>query len=135
MTVQEAKWYLGSVRSMRVKVRTLENSKEAAWTKATKTTPVMEETGIHGSAEKDLMAQYVIDVEDINQEIIRLKKKIRAAGRQINAMKDPVYSALLYSYYIDALSWDQVADIIGYTPRWIFVLRDRALEEFAKTVQ
>ena len=50
-------------------------------------------------------------------------------------MKDPVYSALLYSYYIDALSWDQVADIIGYTPRWIFVLRDRALEEFAKTVQ
>ena len=95
----------------------------------------MEETGIHGSAEKDLMAQYVIDVEDINQEIIRLKKKIRAAGRQINAMKAPVYSALLYSYYIDALSWDQVADIIGYTPRWIFVLRDRALEEFAKTVQ
>lgn len=115
MTVQEAKWYLRSVRSMRVKVRTLENSKEAAWEHATKTTPCMDPTGIRSTSEHDLMSQYLIDVDDLNQEIINSKIQIRKAEHCIFDLEDPRYVAVLHCYYIDAMTWDQTAKILHFS--------------------
>lgn len=131
MTVQEAKWYLRSVRSMRVKVRTLENSKEAAWEHATKTTPCIDPTGIRSTSEHDLMSQYLIDVDDLNQEIIKAKREIRQVEHKIFNLEDSRYVALLHCYYIDAMTWEQTALVLHYSSQHLRRLHGRALQAFA----
>lgn len=131
MTVQEVKWRLREIRSMKLKIKTLEQSKDAAWVRATKITPRMDPTGIRSTSEHDLMSQYLIDVDDLNQEIIKAKQEVRQVEHKIFNLEDPRYVAVLHCYYIDAMTWDQTALVLHYSTQHLRRLHGRALQAFA----
>ncbi len=131
MTVQEVKWRLREIRSMKLKIKTLEQSRDAAWVRATKTTPHMDPTGIRSTSEHDLMSQYLIDVDDLNQEIIKAKREIRQVEHKIFNLEDSRYVALLHCYYIDAMTWEQTSLVLHYSTQHLRRLHGRALQAFA----
>ena len=128
MTVSEVKKRLRGIRQIRRHVRVLEEHREVLESKITRTTPVSEITGIHGStAASDRMSEYVADLEQTDSEIGKLQHEIRQAATVINSLDYAPYKAVLFCYYIDGLDWDSVAEIVHYSRRQVLNLHGRAL--------
>ena len=132
MTVKETKKRLSDVRRMKFNVRMLEEHRDSLETKITRTTPVSEITGIHGSAATDRMSEYVADLEETDKEIGKLQHEIRAMANMINSMEYAPYKAILFCYYIDGMTWERTAEVVHYSVRQAQNLHGHALTVLAQ---
>ena len=71
----------------------------------------------------DLMAQ--------RDKAVAKRKEI---GDTIRSMEDTTYMRLLYLRYIELKSWGKVSEEMGISPRWIFDMHNKALEEILKKI-
>lgn len=75
----------------------------------------------------DLMS----DKMDLEDRIKRLKAKSRglkkAVCEEIDSLEDPRYCEILEAHFIDGLSFDDIADELGYTERHVKKLYSEAI--------
>lgn len=81
-----------------------------------------------GGADWTETADKLIELERVvNQRIRELVRWKLAAIDAIRAVEEPRLSEVLELYYIDGLTWEQVAQRMGITERWALILHGRAL--------
>ena len=83
-----------------------------------------------GGADWTVTADRLIELErrinERTRELVRLKL---AAIDAIRAVEEPRLAELLELYYIDGMTWEQVAERMGYQDvRWVYELHGRALQ-------
>ena len=69
-----------------------------------------------------LLARYDKVLETTAAELL-------AVETAIERLPDPTQRRLLRLHYINGLSWIAVADRMHYSERWVYELRDKALEQ------
>lgn len=130
---KEVKEYLGKI------YRTNEfiNAKECEISQlrdlSVKTTMVFNGSGVKNKShenKKELIICKIVDLEqtlldDINN-VVDLSREIYDI---IERVKDPDYRLLLEYRYLIGLTWDSIAEKMGFTTQWINVLHKRALNE------
>lgn len=83
----------------------------------------------------DLMS----DKMDLEDRIARLKAKSRdlkkAVYEEIDSLEDPRYCEILESHFIDGLSFEDIAESMGYTERHIISLYSEAVRILAVAEQ
>lgn len=81
-----------------------------------------------GGADWTVTADRLIELEQaVNRRTRELVRWKLAAIDAIRAVEEPRLAELLELYYIDALTWEQVAERMGITERWALILHGRAL--------
>ena len=81
-----------------------------------------------GGADWTETADRLIELERVvntrTRELVRWKL---AAIDAIRAVEEPRLTEVLELYYIDGMTWEQVAQRMGITERWALILHGRAL--------
>lgn len=81
-----------------------------------------------GSADWTETADRLIELEQVvNQRTRELVRWKLAAIDAIRSVEEPREAELLELYYIDALTWEQVAQRMALDLRWVYRLHGRAL--------
>ncbi len=93
--------------------------------------PSMNNDGLpKGSAQKDLSnyAAELTEKEDkLFQEGVEQVKAYKDITYKINQLEDENERDILYYRYIKSKDWWEIAELMGYTERWITELHGRAL--------
>lgn len=83
-----------------------------------------------GNATERKFARYSELSQELDKkmaELERIKAEIRTS---IDAVDDHLLHALLYARYINMKTWEQIAEDLGYSERWVRTgLHSRALQE------
>lgn len=81
-----------------------------------------------GSSDWTQTADRLIELEQaVNARTRELVRWKLAAIDAIRAVEEPRLAEVLELYYIDGLTWEQVAQRMGITERWALILHGRAL--------
>ena len=74
----------------------------------------------------------IVDLQDeIRKEIAELVSLIGEIHAKIELLENPIEKAVLTERYINVKSWEEIAEIIGYSDRNTRYLHGRALLNFA----
>ena len=97
-------------------------------------TPDRVQTSATGDSLERLIAKVDSIERDIISEMRRLTAKRTKICRQIETMPtdNEKCRALLFERYVLLRSWETIAQSLEVSPRHIYRLRDRALEDFEK---
>lgn len=80
-------------------------------------------------------AQRLCDLSiDLIEQRFEAATKRKEIGEAIRSVEDTKYMRLLYLRYIELRSWGGVSEEMGISPRWIFDMHNKALEEIAKKI-
>lgn len=131
-TAEEIKQILRQGRNLEKRIRMLEESRERAYARVTSATQQFSVTGVRSDSEKDAMAEYVAYSEEIVSEIAKLERMQRNILRLVKRVRRHDYQNLLHLYYIDCLTWEEVAVKMNYSWRWVMKLHGKALVEAAR---
>ena len=78
----------------------------------------------------------IIDLENsINGEIDRLVDIKRRVMETIDRVENPDQQLILELRYLDFKSWTEIAEEIGFSPRWVQELHERALISIEKILE
>lgn len=130
MKSQDAKQLLEQGLALHNQIRMLEECLERAWAKVTRTTQAPNLSGVRGSYQPDVIADYVAKAEAIVEEITRLQRMQRQMLRIIFQLDDFDLQSVLLLHYIDGLTWNAVAEKMGITQRYAMSLHKKAIESF-----
>lgn len=103
--------------------------------KVTQLSPQASSEHVLSSGTSDIMktVDKIVDLQAvINSEIDKLVDLKNEARQLISKLKDYRYEAVLTAYYINHMTWEQVAVHLGYDLRWIYRLHGQALKSFAE---
>ena len=82
--------------------------------------------GVDWTVTADRLIELERRINERTRELVRLKL---AAIDAIRAVEEPRLAELLELYYIDGMTWEQVAERMGYQDvRWVYELHGRALQ-------
>lgn len=87
------------------------------------------QTSSSGDKLGDIMARIADLDEAINREIANLCAKQRKAAEMIAELSRTEYRAIMTDYYLNAYTWEYVAEKNGYSMDWVFAMHSRALKE------
>lgn len=91
-----------------------------------------------GSGISDKTAREAQRLCDLSIDLIELRfeaaTKRKEIGEAIRSVEDTKYMRLLYLRYIELRSWGKVSEEMGISPRWIFDMHNKALEEIAEKI-
>lgn len=130
-----AKQYLMQLRNIDVIIRQKDEQLKEAYNDAVKLTQVYDLPKVQTSNSSDL-SDAVVRITEAQEKLAkiiadkyRLRAKIMA---EIGAMDDERYRHVLEAYYVNGLTWEQTAVMIGYDYSWTIRLHGQALQEFEK---
>lgn len=94
-------------------------------------------SGMPGSGNKEgKQEQYIIPLVDtqrrLGNQLRRLRDMTADAERLIAKLPDPRHRAVLQAYYLSTATWEDVAEQLNYDVRWVYKLREEALEILKK---
>ncbi len=86
---------------------------------------------LSGTSRHSNVETYVLELIEVHaelqKEIARLRKKAQAAARIIATLPDDRYRAVLQLRYLCALDWQEIADRLHFSLRWVHKLHNGAL--------
>lgn len=132
MTNQEKKACLGRYREISSELDALIEEREEWLNRATRITPTM--SGIPGGgSERGSMESSALKLAEIDQEIDALLRRSNDMRRQIrasiNAVPDARLRQVLRLHYINGFTFEQIAERMHYSWRWVIKLHGRALSQ------
>ena len=90
---------------------------------------------VSGTTERSKVEKYILELWDVHnelqQEIAQLMDKSREAEKQIGRLTDERYRAVLELRYLCGHTWEEIAERLHFTLRWVHKLHREALEQFA----
>lgn len=98
-------------------------------------------TGLPGTHNKKDLSDYIVKIEESEENIEKLINKINIAKQQaaeectkiytaVNMMNTQEYKNILIYKHIQRKSWKDIADFYGYTRGGIYKIYLKALDEF-----
>ena len=126
--------YLGQVFHLRGEIVRMEEERYKLETQTMRTTnmsPNKTQVSLANNME-DMMiaiADYSRGISKATRELYNLQFEISS---QISRMKNLKHRQLLRLRYTMELSWEQIAEDMGYDVRWVHRLHGYALQEFAE---
>lgn len=88
----------------------------------------------HGSGGQGDLSGYAGDLDEMIQELIKERylriKTYQQIVRQIKRLKSENEKDVLFYRYIKGMEWYEIAEMMGYSERWIHKLHGKALVHF-----
>lgn len=127
------KEYLKDVRHCYLEIEAKKRQRERLLDLLTDTTikprEVDVQTSSSGDKLGDIMAQIADLDEAINRQIESLCRKQKRAAFMIAKLSRTEYRAIMTDYYLNAYTWEYVAEKNGYSMEGTFKIHKKALEE------
>lgn len=79
-----------------------------------------------------VLADKELELYDLRLEAIDRQEEIEAMLRELS---DPEQALVLQYKYIRGMMWDEVAEAMNYTPRWVQELKRRGLKELDRRLK
>jgi len=76
---------------------------------------------------EERMARFLALREEINRDIDRLVDLKEEIHRVIDALPEEKYRYVLEEHYLNRISFGQIADVLGYHPRSVKKIEERAI--------
>ena len=129
MTSQEKKAWLGRYRQLDQRIGQLAEEISLWRSRAQKITPSYEGQPRGGGEDRlqsavEMILQLEKEADREIDALVGLKGEIH---RAIRTVEDPTLRLLLEYRYIHGLTWEQVAERMGYDQRWVYRLHGKAL--------
>lgn len=91
---------------------------------------------VQSSHDPDRIGRAVAELADREAELFDLEiealDKMNTAEEALRELKNPDYALVLQYKYIEGLGWDEVAENMHYSARWVQELKRRAFKELEK---
>ena len=85
---------------------------------------------------KDMSSIKYLDLEnEIKEDEKKLEHEKLYLLEAIGRIEEPEYQTILISRYFKHQSWDDIANSLFYTKRWLYSLHGRALERLDEELQ
>ena len=121
-----AKEWLGRARKLRLRLSTLEDSKQRAYARAVSSTAGMSER-VSGGEPGDKLAAYAEVSLAADRQIEKLEQVRAEILHVIGQVEDNTLATLLTEYYVNDKTWEEVAVQMQYSWRWTMKLHGKAL--------
>ncbi|MDI9412100.1 MAG: DUF1492 domain-containing protein [Bacillota bacterium] len=135
----DAKRFLRDIRDLDEEVAAKFEQIEELRALATKRTSTPSETGGVQTSNKSDFADVVVKIADmttaLDSSIKELLDKKASAMLIIEQLEDSRYRTVLYQYYFNRKTWEQIAVDMHYTYQWVHVLHGRALIAFEEAFE
>lgn len=128
MTTKETKDYLLRVRRARREVQRYQALKQQARDLACSATAPTDKIAVSGGKGGDLFACYAQYSAALDERISELFDLQNEVTRTIARVQDSRYRELLLGYYVEGLTWEQVACHMDYCYMQVCRLHGQALE-------
>ena len=131
----DAKQFLRDIRDMDAEVEAKFEQIEELRALATKRTSTLSQTGGVQTSKTSDFGDIVSKIADMTSSldgsIKDLLERKSSALCIIEQLNDCRYKTVLYKYYFNRKTWEQIAVDMHYTYQWVHVLHGRALKAFA----
>ena len=84
------------------------------------------------TSHEDIIVRLIEAEEDLNRAVDQLIDLKAEISRLIGQVQNASYRMILEKRYLCYKSWDQIADDMQYTRRWLLTKHERALAEIQK---
>ena len=133
------KEYLRSIRKLYLEIEAKKRQRERLYYTVTgsniKIKAVDVQTSIGGDRLGDTMAEVADLDKTIREDITTLCDMQDKAMALFKALSKPEYRAIMTDYYLNAYTWDQVAEYNGYSTQAVYKIHGIALQELKSRVK
>ena len=88
---------------------------------------------VSGTPERSKVETYILELWDVHNELQReissLMEKSRAAEKLIETLQDDRHRTVLQLRYLCGMTWDDIAERLHFTLRWVHKLHKEAIEK------
>lgn len=128
-----AKEYLNQIRAKDNEINRKQQKLEALRNIAFNTSPHYESEAVQRTREKSPLENIMVKIVDLDKEIdsdidalVDLKVEV---WEQLDKMNDESQKRILWLRYAEYKTWSNIADVINFTPRYVYKLHIKALDE------
>lgn len=133
------KEYLQSIRKLYLEIEAKKRQRERLYYTVTgsniKIKAVDVQTSIGGDKLGDTMAEVADLDKTIREDITTLCDMQDKAMALFKTLSKPEYIAIMTDYYLNAYTWDQVAEYNGYSTQAVYKIHGIALQELKSRVK
>lgn len=133
------KEYLRSIRKLYLEIEAKKRQRERLYYTVTgsniKIKAVDVQTSIGGDRLGDTMAEVADLDKTIREDITTLCDMQNKAMALFKTLSKPEYRAIMTDYYLNAYTWDQVAEYNGYSTQAVYKIHGIALQELKSRVK
>jgi len=105
---------------------------------ATRATGRTDALRLSGTSRRSKVEDNVLAMVDVHRELKEriegLMQETKRAERLISILPDPRHRSVLQLRYLCSMGWEEIADKMQYTLRWVHKLHSEALERLQKHV-
>lgn len=127
------KEYLRSVRNLYLEIEAKRRQRERLYSLVTGSGIPIREVDVQTSISGDRLGDTMTEVADldtsIRNDIQTLCGMQTEAAEMFAKLSKPEYRAVMADYYLNAYTWDRVAEINGYAVQHVYRLHGEALGE------
>lgn len=127
-----AKEWLRQCRRIEDEVKQLKEAKQRAYVLAVGSSVDTSKEKLSGTRKNSTENKFVAYTEYselLDKKITELMSRRLKTRKMLDELDNPIHRMLLQYYYIDCLTWEQVADRIHYSIRSVHRLHGKALTE------
>lgn len=77
------------------------------------------------------LADYELMLDEKIDKMVAIKEEII---RAIDKVDNGIYRTILLAYYVNCKTWEQVAEDMRYSVRWVHTIHGRALKEIGEVL-
>jgi len=127
------KEYLRSVRNLNKEIEARQRHREQLYATVTGSAIKLKTVNVQESAPDDKLAAVMADIYELDNKIqdsiIELTAKQAHALDLINSVAKSEHRSLLINYYLNAYSWEETANMLGYSVQHVFRMHGEVLRE------
>ena len=88
---------------------------------------------VSGTNDRSKVEKYILELWDVHnelqKEISKLMERSRAAEKLIETIRDDRHRTVLQLRYLCGMTWDDIAERLHFTLRWVHKLHKEAIEK------
>ena len=131
--MMDIKEYLRGIRKLYLEIEAKKRQREKLYYTVTSSGIQIKAIDVQTSISGDKLGNTMAEVADldrsIRQDIISLCQQQDQAATLISKLSKPEYRAVMTDYYLNAYTWERVADLNGYSVQAVYKLHGEALNE------
>lgn len=83
---------------------------------------------------EDKMSKYIDYSRELNENVDKLVDRKMEVFNEIDLLEEEEHRTLLVARYINGREWKDIAEMMGYDPKYIYEKLKKAIEEFHKVL-
>ena len=135
----QVKTYLRRVRKLKLEIEAKKRQRESLYYTVIGSAIPIKKDNVQTSRKRDPQGDTIALMADLDDAIVESIKelcKMQAEAEElIGSLSKPECRAIFIDYYLNAYTWEQVADMQGYSIDNVFKLHKVGLEELSDSAQ